>query len=248
MGDLKDRTGVIPHPANEERVEHDRDSVADGGGDVRKLGNRDGRDSSRNRGGHRLEGRSRGRVRVLPQQRLEAGERRIGRPTFPQFGENTVGSDLVEFVESDQHRVCIRQSQCIEHAEQDSSVVESNRGARNPEAIKSRGGCGDEFNFGENSGFTDDVDVALDELAESTLLRPFGTPDGCNLDRTEHGRKFGAIGRIKAREWNGEVVAQPHVDEVVGRGRRRDVRRGQTALEDSERQSFVVATESSGQP
>ncbi len=50
------------------------------------------------------------------------------------------------------------------------------------------GGRQDELDLGDLGGDAQNVDVALGELPEATLLRALGPPDRADLDRLEAGR------------------------------------------------------------
>ena len=90
----------------------------------------------------------------------------------------------------------------------------------------------DQLDLGQLARLADDVDVALHELAVAALLRTLGPPDRRDLDRPEHGRQLGAVGRVEPGERNGQVEAQAEVGEAQDvarldrglRGRRRRVR------------------------
>ncbi len=71
----------------------------------------------------------------------------------------------------------------------DAPVVDANRAGVRPGEPERVEGCrrrGDQLDLGERSGFADDVDVALHELAVAALLWSLGPPHRRDLDRAEH--------------------------------------------------------------
>ena len=168
-----------------------------------------------------------------------------------QFLHDAVDADLVLFVDRDEgpFERLVGNTKTRDNSSQDATVVDADRASIRPGEAESLECCScrrDEFDLGERTSLTDDVDVALDELAEATLLRTLRTPDRSDLDGPEHFRQFGPMSRIEACEGNGQVEAQSEVSEFEGvPGVRCLLERFllQVAFHDRERQFLVVAAE-----
>ena len=103
------------------------------------------------------------------------------------------------------------------------------RSSGEAERLECRRRSGDQFDLGERARLPDDVDVALDELAVSTLLRSLRPPDRRDLDGAEHARQLGSVARVEASERNGEIEAQSEVREFERVAARRQPARAHPA-------------------
>ena len=107
-----------------------------------------------------------------------------------------------------------RKPQQLERAREQAPVIDPDAAPVEPERIDGRHRGGNELDLGNRAGLADDVDIALHELAVATLLGSFGTPDGSNLDGSEHRRQLAAVAGVKPGQRNREVEPQPQVCEV----------------------------------
>src|SRR5690554_6254265 len=231
--DLEDRAGVVAHAAHEGRVEDE-------------LRARHGRAQVEERlVGLRVEPFGRV-VEEAPAGCPECGREALGRDAMlRELCGDTLRADLVELVYRDEGALVQfgRHIPVRKQAGEDATVVDADAASLEPQGVERRRRRRDELDLRKRASLTDDVDVALHELAEAPLLRALGAPHGRDLDRAEHRRQLGAVRRIEAREWHRQVEAQPEVGQVEGVGCHSEVLAREPPLEDSEGQLLVVAAE-----
>ena len=237
MRELEDRARVIPHAPDEEGVEDEGNL-----GCFRRGSRRGDRLAEADEVRDDLIGDALGqRLADLPlavgdvlaglraaQELFECVHGRGRRAALAELGRHTVGADLVELVDRDQHARAfgIREAEAREHRVQRTAVVDAHGRSREPQSVEGVERRGDQLGLGAGSRVADDVDVALHELAVATLLRPLGTPHRRDLNGPEDRRKLGAVRGVEPRERHGEVVAKARGRRARrGRPRRRGCRR-----------------------
>ncbi len=131
MCELEDRARVIAHPAHEEGVEDERSlgaapRLGHGGADTREVGDdlvrRALGKSCANRG--LVEGTLRGSLRAREKGRVGV-DRGIRGAALAELGDDTLGSDLVELVDRDEHAgTLVRgETEALEHPVECPAVV-----------------------------------------------------------------------------------------------------------------------------
>src|SRR5215510_14395196 len=140
-----------------------------------------------------------------------------------QLALDALPPDLVELVQDDEELAVARSVDPAVrgHRGQDAPVVHTDPRLLEPERDQGGGGRQDELDLGDLGGHAQDVDVALDELAEAALLRPLGPPHRSDLDRLERVGQDRPIVGVVPRERHREVEAEPEIGEIVLAVRRR---------------------------
>ena len=132
----------------------------------------------------------------------------IAQPALFEFVVNGFYADLIEFVDcySDVHYL-IRRTDDFGDTGKDLTVVNMQAHTDAETAIDLLYDL-DKFQLTEQAVRTNDIHVALIELAVTSFLRTVGTPDGLNLETFEGERELFAVLYHVTRERNGQVVTQ----------------------------------------
>ena len=208
MFDLEDSAGVVAHSAHESGSEHEGRGVAHGLPDSVEL----------EVGGPGGIVEPRGRVlkerpSVIRQLGIRAqngfDESRISEAEPAQFVDHPRDADLVFLVDRDQRTLVavVGDSEMGDERSQNAAVVDPDAAIFEPECRERRRGRGDQLDLGERRSLTDDVDVALDELAKPALLGPLSPPHWCDLNRAENLRQLRLMRRVEPRERHRQIEA-----------------------------------------
>ena len=176
---------------------------------------------------------------------FERRHRPIGVGALAQFGNDTVLADFVQLVEGDEHPFVLLggKAEDGERADQEATIIDPDDASLEPERIERRGGRTQQLDFRDRPCLTDDVDVALHELAVAALLRLLGTPDRRDLDGAEYRRQLSAMCGVEPGERHGEIEAQAEVGESEGLGGCGKVVGREAALHYRVGELFVIAAE-----
>ncbi len=88
-------------------------------------------------------------------------------------------------------------------------MVDVDDGATEADLLQGIGQDVDGFSVGERRVGTDDIGVALPELAEPATLRLLGPPDGSDVIPLEGHHQVVLVHGDDTGQWHGEVVAEP---------------------------------------
>ena len=157
---------------------------------------------------------------------------------------DTLLTDLVVLVQDDEHVVVVllRKACLLGHALEDAAVIDHDGVALDTHAVQEQGGDVDQLGLGRVGGIAQDVDVALGELAETTLLGTVGAPDRAHLQRLEGGGELADVVGVVAGQGHGQIVAHTRVAEIVKGGGLDGLGELLAALEHLEDQLLVLAT------
>ncbi len=234
--DFEDRTGVVPLTADEGDVEVDGIVFV---GECRCVGDNGLKVCGKvvaNDGGYIVDGQG-----EFGEDVLEFRDGVFVEFLRAEFFDHTFDINFVEFVEAnaDGGKLFFREAALEKEGVEDFAVVDLDGERADIEAAERLGGDSDKFGFAVGIFVTDHVDVALDEFAETSLLRLFGTVDFIELDALEGELKLRTVGGIIAGQGEREVVTKTHVTEIVARFH--GFRELFAALEDFEDEVEVVA-------
>ena len=105
---------------------------------------------------------------------------------------------------------------------EDPSIVQSHAGMLQAQRADRLTRSQNELDLRHLRADTENIDVALGELAKAPLLRPLGAPHRTDLDRLERIRELRVVVSIVARERHGQIEPQAEVGELrvsTARGR-----------------------------
>ena len=104
-----------------------------------------------------------------------------------QLGLDALGTDLVHLIKGDADGVqrVGRKAHAFQHAAQDAAVVDVDGEAGEADAQQGAGGHVDQLHLGVGALIAQDVNVALDKLAQAALLGALGAEDAVGLDDLE---------------------------------------------------------------
>ena len=100
------------------------------------------------------------------------------------LGLHAVGTDLIHLVEGDADGIqrVSGKAHALQHPAQDAAVVDVDGEAVEADAQQGAGGHVDELDLGVGALVAQNVDVALDELAQTALLGTLGAEDAVGLE------------------------------------------------------------------
>ena len=93
-------------------------------------------------------------------------------------------------------------------------IVDVDGEAVEADAQQGAGGHVDELDLGVGALVAQNVDVALDELAQTALLGALGAEDAVGLDDLEGVGELVFVGGVEAAQGQGQIIAQAHVGEL----------------------------------
>ena len=137
----------------------------------------------------------------------------VGAAAFDEQLGHLIGADLVELVDLTQHAFDIRKSQTTVEAFGEFAVVRMHGGLRQTELAQTfQCGHHDQRQFDlvmvGQIAIADHVDVGLHELAETSFLRAFATPDLLNLPTFERERQIAGMFDDITAQRNGQIEVQ----------------------------------------
>ncbi len=147
----------------------------------------------------------------------EQPRRRGGLDALPhELLPHRVRALLVELVDADDGGVDARvaDARAADQEMQERSRVDADAEPAKAELRERGGGREDHLRLDRHRRRAQHVDVALHELAEAAVLRALGAPHRAELIALEDGRQLAAMGRIVARERDGQVEAERQIGEV----------------------------------
>ena len=143
-------------------------------------------------------------------------DRALGQLLLEKLGLHAVGTDLIHLVEGDADGIqrVGGKAHALQHPAEDAAVVDVDGEAVEADAQQGAGGHVDELDLGVGALVAQNVDVALDELAQTALLGALGAEDAVGLDDLEGVGELVLVGGVEAAQGQGQVIAQTHVGEL----------------------------------
>ena len=135
---------------------------------------------------------------------------------FRQFPGHAFQADLIHFIENDEHRIItlLWETAVSRHCFEDSPFIDADLEIMEAKPAQRSGGGQDQFNFCQIGRLSENINVALHELAVSAALRSLRPPHISHLQRLKRRWKLAGIIGIKPHERNRQVITETAIHQI----------------------------------